>query len=68
MTIRQIIKDTADRQGLDYKAVADRSKLPRTTVHRFFKGKSDMTSERLDRVLGALGLCVMPKPKSILDD
>jgi hypothetical protein len=60
--------DAARRQGLDYKAVADKSKLPRPTVHRFFKGKSDMTSRRLDRLLGILGLCVVAKPKSILDD
>ncbi len=67
MTIRQIIVDTAERQGLDYK-VADRCGMPRATVHRFFKGQRDMTSERLDLLLDALGLCVMAKPKSILDD
>jgi DNA adenine methylase len=56
MTIRDTIKDAAKQKGWDYKDLAERSGLPRATVHRYLHGKLDLTGGRIELLLQALGL------------
>jgi DNA adenine methylase len=56
MSLRDIIRGAAEKRNLDYKAVAEKSGLPRATVHRYLNGKLDLTGGRIDLLLGALGL------------
>lgn len=61
MSIRQTIIDAATQKGVSYRDVARRAGLPVPTVHRFWHGKIDLTTSRIDRLLDALGLVVAPR-------
>lgn len=58
MGIREKVIEVAERRGFDYKELADKSGLPRPTVHRYFSGKADLTGGRIDKLLGVLNLSV----------
>lgn len=58
MGIREKVIEVAERRGVDYKELADKSGLPRPTVHRYFSGKADLTGGRIDKLLDALSLSV----------
>ena len=61
---REKIIEFARRKGMDYKALAAASGLPRPTVHRYLAGKNDLTGARIDKLLDVLGLAVGRKTRT----
>ena len=57
-TLTAIIRDAIAADGRSIRQIAIASGLDSRTVQRFATGERDLTSERLGRLMGALGLRV----------
>ena len=55
MDIWQAIRQRCLRYGYDHRHIAKLTKLPRSTVHSYWKGDIDLTGRRLQVILNALG-------------
>lgn len=58
--LRAIVVARMAELGLTAYAVAKRADISEDCVRKYTAGSSDMGSERLGRVLGALGIAVYP--------
>ena len=60
-TLTAIIRDAIAADGRSIRQIAIAAGLDSRTVQRFSTGERDLTSERLGRLMGALGLRVTKK-------
>lgn len=62
MTIRDAIRDAAQRQGWAQNELAAAAGMTPGKLSLYLRGKGDCNGETLDRLLAALGLAVCENP------
>ncbi len=67
MTIRETIRKELGRRGWShYRLVKElKGSVPATTVYEYLANKTDLGSERVSKILDALGLTITSKPTTI---
>ncbi len=64
-TLPAIVRDAIAADGRSIRQIAIAADLDSRTVQRFATGERDLTSERLGRLMGALGLRVISPARAV---